>query len=867
MRDTAAQTDPRVAVVIPVFRHAGLVPEAIESALAQETAFPILVVLVNDGCPFAETDEVGRAYARAYPDRVIYLRKPNGGLASARNHGIRSVLSRAPSVEAIYFLDADNRLRPHAIARAMDLLDSDPGADWIYPSIDMFGLDSGWDYSGPYSLLQHSEINICEAGSLVRRKVFESGVLFDEDFRLGWEDWDFFLAAARAGYRGRYGEDFGFRYRRRPESMLKDANRGAAQLRSQMESKHKSIFAPRTAVRLEAEEAPRYAVYMPDREEVLHCVDADRGDLRVLDVESHIRGVWKANILPTVHSSPPFTVVMTSAVMNCLRSSGLLHWTLWKLERLLLLPQLAGLRISQGPTGRLEISGIGKDGSNGSGLRQAAVIAIGPQLFRDVLNDDGTGWIDSIFSAHPSTRFEAVEVKLPASVADTDLLSHDAASSFLKLVHALRASPYRRANGQDWQWRESGSWMRNREYEIPRRRFGGHPVFPRVTDTSTRNMGFLLPMAEFAGVERVAYNIAKAMKARGWSTHAMILDTGSINLLSDWEDAFDSVGFLSDPDFCLGGNAQESFLGTEISDWGVSGDHNPVLSMLSWLDCAINFHGGAVAGAMGQLRQFGVRTVNSLHVHDLTRAGRPTGNTHVGLAYEHAFDLFAPCSEAMATWLHSMGVPKHKIVTVPNAPGFDLPAASIDADPLAERLARADDEALKVLFIGRLDRQKGVDRLDALIRATKESGLPVDWRVIGGSVMGDLPDLPYGQLAVAPEAPRSDPAELAAAYGWADVVILLSRYEGLPLTVLEAMRAGAVVVATDVGATSEAVRDGKTGFLIPNSDGLAPALEALSLLAGDRDRLRAMSKASLADSQARNWHTATQALSDALDRS
>jgi glycosyltransferase involved in cell wall biosynthesis len=863
MRDVAEPAAPRVAIVIPVFRHSGLVTEALESALAQEAPFPFLVALVNDGCPYPETEEVGLAYARAYPHRVIYLRKPNGGLASARNHGIRTVLDRYPSVDAIYFLDADNRLRPQAMARAMATLDADPDADWIYPSIDMFGLPSAWDYSGPYSLLQHSTINICEAGSLVRRKVFEDGVFFDQSFRLGWEDWDFFLSAARSGFRGKYLEDFGFRYRKRPESMLMEADREAAQLQGDMAQKHKLLFAPRELVRLEADEAPRYAIYMPDRAELLHCVDPDDGSLRVVDVETHIRQVWQAQVLPGANSAPPFTVVMHSAVLACLRSAGLLHWALWKLESQLESAHVAGLHISQGTPGRVEIADISAT-EDKSRIRQAAVAAISPRLLTEVLRDTVSDWIDTVLSAHPKPKIAQSELFLPASVADTDRLHRDATSSLVQLIHSLRASPYRAALGQEWQWRSNGATMRNLEYRIPRKRFSGQPVYPRVTRDTSRNMGFLLPMAEFAGVERVAYNIAKAMRARGWSTHAMLLDTGSIKILPDWQDAFDSVGFLSDPDFRLGGDGPQNFLGSPISDWAVSGNHDKVLSMLHWLDCVINFHGGAVAGTMGQLRRLGVRTVNSLHVHDLTRFGRPTGNTHVGLAYEHAFDLFAPCSEAMASWLRGMGVPRQKIVTVPNAPGFDLPSSALVSDALARRRDRPADQPLRALFIGRLDRQKGVDRLDALIRASKSRRLPVDWRVIGSSVMGDSRSLPGGNLAISPEAPLSDPADLAAAYDWADVVVMLSRYEGLPLTVLEAMRSGAVVISTDVGAISEVVQDGKSGILFPDSEDITPALDALELLSGDRARLRAMSASGFEDMLSRTWQTATQALSDAL---
>ena len=51
-----------------------------------------------------------------------------------------------------------------------------------------------------------------------------------------------------------------------------------------------------------------------------------------------------------------------------------------------------------------------------------------------------------------------------------------------------------------------------------------------------------------------------------------------------------------------------------------------------------------------------------------------------------------------------------------------------------------------------------------------------------------------------------------------DVFVLTSKWEGLPRSIIEAMRAGLPVIASDVGGVSELVEEGITGYLVPRDD-------------------------------------------------
>ncbi len=74
-----------------------------------------------------------------------------------------------------------------------------------------------------------------------------------------------------------------------------------------------------------------------------------------------------------------------------------------------------------------------------------------------------------------------------------------------------------------------------------------------------------------------------------------------------------------------------------------------------------------------------------------------------------------------------------------------------------------------------------------------------------------------------------------------DIFVLPSRWEGLPLVIIEAMMAGLPVVATRVGGVGELVEDGVTGLLVPPADpqALADALQRLLADPGLRRRMGA----------------------------
>lgn len=115
---------------------------------------------------------------------------------------------------------------------------------------------------------------------------------------------------------------------------------------------------------------------------------------------------------------------------------------------------------------------------------------------------------------------------------------------------------------------------------------------------------------------------------------------------------------------------------------------------------------------------------------------------------------------------------------------------------------------LKVLFIGRLDRQKGYD---LLIEAAASLAEILDVRIVGASVVNK-----FEGLALPPNVSLLgwlDRQEIETHLEASDLVVIPSRWEAFGLVALEAMRAAKPILAFRSGALPEIVVDGVTGVL------------------------------------------------------
>lgn len=147
-----------------------------------------------------------------------------------------------------------------------------------------------------------------------------------------------------------------------------------------------------------------------------------------------------------------------------------------------------------------------------------------------------------------------------------------------------------------------------------------------------------------------------------------------------------------------------------------------------------------------------------------------------------------------------------------------------------EITASTPTEGRGIVFVGRLVDLKDLSTLFRALRRLPEPRPPV--RIVGDGPMraaweAEARDLPVTFVGRVPAE------QVAAEYRKGRVFVLLSREEGMPNVVLEAMGAGVPVISTPVAAIPDFVRDDQNGYLFAVGDDAALATRLAPLLADD----------------------------------
>jgi len=247
------------------------------------------------------------------------------------------------------------------------------------------------------------------------------------------------------------------------------------------------------------------------------------------------------------------------------------------------------------------------------------------------------------------------------------------------------------------------------------------------------------------------------------------------------------------------------------------------------------FYSSVFASPIGCLCRVPV-IMETPHVREQWRSGWIKSRFVVDRAVGRCIDRYIAVSEANCRYLvEAKRLPRHKVTVIHN--GVDLrrfhPAHQAPAGLKASLGLGADDPTL--VCVGRLEPQKGHSVLIAAMSRVRSQFRRARLILVGeGSLRA--------ALAAQARALGLEESVYFAGYqanvaDWlalADVTVLPSLYEGLPIAAIESLAAGRPMVATAVDGTPEVIVDGKTGLTAPPGDP-AQLAEAICKLLGDKE--------------------------------
>jgi glycosyltransferase involved in cell wall biosynthesis len=204
-------TQSEISIVIPYFNAMQFIKETILS-LSNSILKPKEIIVVDDG-----SDAKNAAYLNSllaeYDFKIIT--KPNGGLSSARNYGLDHV-----KTELVLFLDSDDIIDKNYLTSARELLDTNISVSAAGCWVQNFGYSENiWETFNPSTEIIFYKNTVNSASLVWRSQAIRALNGFNEEMKLGFEDWELVARAISTGVKINIIDYPLFNYRTRINSM------------------------------------------------------------------------------------------------------------------------------------------------------------------------------------------------------------------------------------------------------------------------------------------------------------------------------------------------------------------------------------------------------------------------------------------------------------------------------------------------------------------------------------------------------------------------------------------------------------------------------------------------------------------------
>ena len=225
---------PLVSIIIPVYNTGLTLDDTIHSVFRQ-TYKNIEVIAVNDG----STDDFTLKSLNKYRDDLIIINQDNKGLPAARNTGIK-----ASKGLYIVCLDSDDCIDKNYVKKLVDkfIQVNDSSVAIVSSYIQAFGVSHEQWVVPEFNKEKVKYSNVIAVASMFKKEAWMSVGGYDETFRKGFEDWEFWLSLVERGYKWSVVKEPIFYYRRKKSSMITSSNKSRIEINTNIYNKHKPLY-------------------------------------------------------------------------------------------------------------------------------------------------------------------------------------------------------------------------------------------------------------------------------------------------------------------------------------------------------------------------------------------------------------------------------------------------------------------------------------------------------------------------------------------------------------------------------------------------------------------------------------------------